>query len=113
VEAGDLLVASGKEDGTAVALKPRDAAGAELRNVVGRAWATSRERGVRRLNAAVSLDATRLAADLAPTAERADALEAQLVELARRLDELERRLDAGGGDDGSKPSRRKGGGHGR
>ena len=58
VKSGDYLVASGRNDGTARAYSTDDISVKNLRGLVGMAWESSREPGVKRVNAAVGLDHT-------------------------------------------------------
>ncbi|MEW6751505.1 MAG: hypothetical protein AB1505_11090 [Candidatus Latescibacterota bacterium] len=55
VRAGDYVVASGQEDGTGVAVSGGDMTAADCARVVGQAWESSPDAGVRRVNVAVGL----------------------------------------------------------
>jgi hypothetical protein len=55
VEAGDLLIPSGLGDGTAVAVAPADLTIVQLPQVLGQAWESSGENGVKSVRAAVGL----------------------------------------------------------
>jgi len=52
---GDYIVASGTNDGTAIAVSPRDIAPEQGRLIVGRAWEASDEQGVKLINTVVGL----------------------------------------------------------
>ncbi|MEL6903943.1 MAG: VCBS repeat-containing protein, partial [Planctomycetota bacterium] len=56
VRAGDFLIPSDLEDGTAVAVAPEDLLPDDFDRVLGRAWGSSDGRGVAAVNAAVGLD---------------------------------------------------------
>ena len=56
VTEGDYLVASGNDDGTAVAVSPSDVSLSDVGKLVGRAWESSRESGIGRVNTVVGLD---------------------------------------------------------
>ena len=55
VAIGDYIVASGMNDGTAIAVSPRDIAPEQGRLIVGRAWEASDEEGVKLINTVVGL----------------------------------------------------------
>jgi hypothetical protein len=55
VQAGDFILASGKDDGTGVAVAPERIRPDQLERIVGRAWQSSDGQGVKRINAAVGL----------------------------------------------------------
>ena len=52
---GDYIVASGMNDGTAIAVSPKDIAPEQGHIIVGRAWAASDEQGVKLINTVVGL----------------------------------------------------------
>jgi hypothetical protein len=89
VREGDFVVASGGEDGCGMGVAPKDlwrVGGA--RAVVGRAWQSSNEDGVRKINALVGLPVNHVEESLA------DVLRAQQEELKELRAEVER-LKAG------------------
>jgi hypothetical protein len=78
VEAGDLLVASGMNDGTAVAVAETDFTHEQLSQVVGQAWQSSMDSGVKKIRASIGL------------ANHSQGV----ARMARRIRQLEARLDA-------------------
>ncbi len=58
VASGDFLVASGRNDGIARALSSEEMSVDDLGRLVGRAWESSNDPAVKRVNAAVGLDQT-------------------------------------------------------
>jgi hypothetical protein len=82
VRAGDCIVASGREDGTGIAVPADRITAAQLAQLVGQAWESSDDPGVKRINTAIGV------AGAAPVA----ALAAELEALRREL----RALRAGG-----------------
>ncbi len=62
VQSGDFLLPSGRHDGTAVAVAPRDLRAEQLARVLGRAWESSDEPGAKTVNAAIGLDEAAAAA---------------------------------------------------
>lgn len=82
VRAGDCIVASGREDGTGIAVPADRISAAQLAQLVGQAWESSDDPGVKRINTAIGVTGA------APMA----ALAAQLETLRREL----RALRAGG-----------------
>lgn len=56
VDVGDLLLPSGRQDGTAIAVAPEDLAPGRIGQVVGRAWESARGRGVQLVTASVGLE---------------------------------------------------------
>jgi hypothetical protein len=64
VEVGDFLIASGEEDGTAVAVKPNRLALGDLPRVVGRAWEASKTTGVKRVRSVICVQSALVSAML-------------------------------------------------
>jgi hypothetical protein len=56
VRAGDYIVPSGLDDGTGIAITPHAMTLAHYQQIVGRAWETSNQDGVRKINVAVGLE---------------------------------------------------------
>ncbi len=56
VKAGDFIVPSGLNDGTGVAVSPQEMSLAQYAQIVGRAWESSDEQGIRLVNTVVGLD---------------------------------------------------------
>ncbi|WOO40306.1 hypothetical protein [Rubellicoccus peritrichatus] len=55
VQAGDYLIASGRNDGTAIAVSPGNLIPAQYNLVIGRAWDESSEPGLKKINTVVGL----------------------------------------------------------
>ena len=99
VEVGDVLVASGADDGTAVALAPHAVRLSHLGAVIGIAWDDAAGDGIHRVNAAIGIDQTTAlehalrAADrrIARQADTIDMLVDQVAEMQMRLEQLEER----------------------
>jgi hypothetical protein len=81
VDAGDIVVPSGREDGTAVAIAPAAMQLADHAQVIGRAWEAASGTGVHTVTVAVGLD-------------RVGALVEQLQRQQAQIDALHRKLDA-------------------
>ena len=98
VAPGDLIVASGRGDGTGIAVAPAAWDSQRHGLIVGQAWATASSAGVKRVTTAVGLDAMgAFAARIERQQARLDALAqgnrnlaARNQELTQRLSELER-----------------------
>jgi hypothetical protein len=87
VRAGDLLIPSGLGDGTAIAISGNEITAEQFRSVVGQAWESSMDPGVKKIRASVGLQnhnptVTRMA-------ETIRDLRNQLVDLEARLETLE------------------------
>ena len=80
VRAGDYILPSGQDDGVGVAISPARITAAELGRVVGQAWETAEDAGVKRVNAALGL----------PLTVRTQ--QARMVESERRNGELQVRV---------------------
>jgi len=95
VEAGDLIVPSGEDDGTGQAIVPaayRPGDGP----IVGRAWEGTNKDGVREVTVAVGIEpGDVLAATVEQQADRIDDLEAENAELRQRLSAVESRIGMG------------------
>jgi hypothetical protein len=91
---GDYLVASGLEDGTAIAVSPDDLTLDQVSQLVGRAWEPSGSTGVSRLNAVVGLDRTEvLTGIIKRQSARLDEQKAAIDELRTIINEFVRRRD--------------------
>ena len=96
VEAGDYIVVSGREDGTAVAIAPDQMQPNDFVQVIGRAWEGSDELQAKKINVVVGLPANdwaRFVGELgqfarAQAAENAE-LKAQLQQVSVRLTQVE------------------------
>jgi hypothetical protein len=82
VDAGDLIVASGRQDGTGVAVAPRSASGSQLAQALGEAWSGAAAPGVKLIRVAVGLGSN----------GALQALSRQNRSLENRLERLEREL---------------------
>jgi len=85
---GDIVVASGMNDGLAVAIAPDAIEPSHLRRVIGTAWETAESHGVNRVNTAIGVDQTAAVACLV------DRLFNESAEKSREIDDLRTRLDA-------------------
>lgn len=89
VASGDFLLPSGRDDGTAVAVAPRELDGRRLATVIGRAWESSGEAGEKLVLTAIGLDATAAAAcaidALRDEVERLAGLESRLAAVESHL----------------------------
>jgi hypothetical protein len=86
VQAGDLLVASGLHDGTAVAVSPANLSPALANQIIGQALESSRDSGVSLINTLVGGPSD------AFWAARLSSTETELAELKARLADLEAAL---------------------
>ncbi len=92
VQAGDLLVASGRGDGTAVAVAPTAVTAAHLAIAVGTAWSSADGDGPGLVEALVGIGTERFAALAVARLEReARERDALVQRLAARIEALERR----------------------
>ena len=81
VAAGDLLVPSGLNDGTAIAIAPEAIGIEQLGQVIGQAWESKSDPGVKMVRALVGLvQPGALSAALQSVDARLDALEQALLE---------------------------------
>ena len=97
VRAGDFLIASGRNDGQAIAVAPAEMRTELIATTVGRAWATGAggQGSVRALVGLNPVDAAQSTV-LAGLAQENAALRAEGAELRRRLDRLEALLGTAG-----------------
>ncbi|WP_456406572.1 hypothetical protein [Thiolapillus sp.] len=61
VNSGDLIIASGRNDGTAMAVSPAGVASLDRAQIIGRAWQSSNEPGLKKVRVAVGLDRSDIA----------------------------------------------------
>lgn len=94
VVTGDYIVASGKNDGTAVAISPANMTPEQFRLAVGQAWESSDEAGVKLVNTAVGLVANDAYAYMKKQDQRIASLEQQLSEKMARLDRLAAQMES-------------------
>jgi hypothetical protein len=83
VQAGDYIVPSGLNDGTGVAVSPSRLISADCTQIVGQAWESSQEEGVKRINTLVGISSGY------PTHEVLAILQAQQAEIQVLRSELE------------------------
>ena len=92
VRCGDLLVPSGREDGTAVALPAEQLQPDQLDRLIGQAWESSDQTECKRINCAISmlagLGGTGLSRLLTQQQQRLERVEKGLADLLQRLDPL-------------------------
>ena len=86
VTSGDFIVASETSDGTGFAKSAADITAKEMSRVVGRAWESSSDTGLKQVNTVVGLDQTSL---IVPTIQR---MEDEARQKDTRISELEARL---------------------
>jgi hypothetical protein len=95
VAAGDLIVPSGLDDGTAIAIPPAQLGAGDVGRVIGTAWEDADAPGLQTVNVAVGIDQARSAAlALQATHARAELLEARLAKQERELADLRGLLEA-------------------
>ncbi len=91
VQAGDLILPSGRDDGTGIAVAPAQITPAQMGQVVGRALETVPEEGIHTVRVLVGLpDLELVQTVLAARDAQIAGLEARLTALEARLDALER-----------------------
>ncbi|MEM1271023.1 MAG: hypothetical protein AAGI08_13365 [Bacteroidota bacterium] len=89
VDAGDYVLASGRGDGTAVAVPASEISVEMLERLIGRAWGAKPGAGEGTVNVAVGLDRTEVLADLLQTERnRVSRLERELADLRQMIDAL-------------------------
>jgi len=90
VNAGDFLLASGNNDGTAVAVARRNLTPAMIGSILGSAWESSSDAGVKTINAAIGIDQTAVAFAIAMQRDKEiAAIHEQNAQLQARLNRLE------------------------
>ncbi len=90
VEAGDLIIASGKEDGTAYAVSPSEIALEDYPQLVGRALEDSNDKGLKQVLVMVGMqDTDTLHTLLAKKDEQINALEERLEKLETLLSQTQ------------------------
>jgi hypothetical protein len=94
VRAGDYIVASGKNDGTGIAIPAEKMTPDDFRLMVGRAWASSDVPGVKLVNTAVGLGASGVYAYMHKQDQRIASLEQQLSSKMARLERLSAQLES-------------------
>ena len=93
VQTGDYIVASGKNDGTAIAVPEDMMTPEQFRMVVGRAWASSNQEGGKLINTAIGLASSGAYAYMKKQDQRIASLEQQLNAKVARLEHLAARLE--------------------
>jgi hypothetical protein len=94
VHKGDYLVASGRHDGTARAIRPEDMSGDLLPQVIGVAWTDWDYDRLSFVKVAVGLRPVELARVFKKQETRTDALEQELAQMRRERNTLTRQLSA-------------------
>lgn len=94
VKAGDYIVASGKNDGTGVAVSSAEINKKLLHLVVGQAWESSSDAAEKMIKVGITAT-TPLRANDSGLQDRLHSAEETLLKLQSRLDELEKRLGKG------------------
>lgn len=88
VNSGDYIVASGKNNGAAIAVSPEELREDQLLQIVGRAWESSDESNLKTLNTAIGIESGETAHILKKQQHKIDELEAKID----RLGNMEERL---------------------
>jgi hypothetical protein len=70
VKAGDYIVPSGRNDGTGIAVSPQNLTLTHYAQIVGRAWESSEEEGIKSINTVVGLPSSYPGAEMAATIQR-------------------------------------------
>jgi hypothetical protein len=91
VEIADYIVASGLEDGTAIAVSPDEIRPEQSSLIVGRAWAASAEQGVKTINTVVGLPES--ASTTLALSRQVDEQSDELAEQRELLDRVQREND--------------------
>lgn len=92
VNTGDYLVASGENNGVAIAVAPQDLSASQLTSIVGRAWESSRNPSLKTVKTVVGIDSGETAHILLKQQQRINGLEAKLDNLSN-LEERIRKLE--------------------
>lgn len=95
VNSGDYIVASGKNNGAAIAVSPEDLTQEQLTQIVGRAWESSDDANLKLVNVAVGIESGETAQILLKQQNNIDALQANVDELEAKLEgyaDLEQRI---------------------
>lgn len=95
VDKGDYLVASGFEDGTAVAVEPEQVTLDDLSRLVGRAWETNKNLDTKRVNAVVGLDHSEVLSEIIKRQSRELASQEKAIKELRILLEQHMRQHVG------------------
>lgn len=97
VSKGDYIVASGKNDGYAIAIAPQDIKLNNLKWVIGKAWSASEGNGKSLINVSVGLKSNELIEILENQEKRIQLMEVRLrsmENLSEKLKKIEARVDA-------------------
>lgn len=97
VSKGDYIVASGKNDGYAIAIAPQDIKLNNLKWVIGKAWTASEGNGKSLINVSVGLKSNELIEILENQEKRIQLMEARLrsmENLSEKLKKIEAKVDA-------------------
>jgi hypothetical protein len=94
VDEGDYIIPSGLDDGVGVAVAPEMMTASEFAKVVGRAWTSSDQQGVKLVNVAVGLGAGDVAAAVQRQESATTALMEELAAASRAIRGMQTELDA-------------------
>ena len=90
VNAGDFIIASGKSDGTAVAIAPHQLSRQHLSKIIGTSWETNSDAALKQVNVAIGIDEAQAAMHVLENSQKhLTQLQDDNAELANRLAELE------------------------
>ena len=93
-KSGDYIVASGFEDGTAIAISPEDLEFDDLEQVLGRAWSDATGALVSVVNVAIGINTADAAQVLRKQAEALKAQRAGVSELRNQLADAQRQISS-------------------
>lgn len=97
VAKGDYIVASGKNDGYAVAIAPEAILLADMKGIIGKAWSASEGNGKSIINVSVGLKSNEWIKIMERQEQRIQTIEAQLKsleDLSEKMKKLESKVDA-------------------
>jgi hypothetical protein len=89
VNAGDYIVPSGLNDGTGIAVSPNTLKPEHYNQIVGRAWESSSELGVKLINTVVGLPNSALSELLKSKKQQIESLQARLEKLEKEFGKLQ------------------------
>ncbi len=97
VNEGDYIIASGQNDGYAVAIAPENIGLEHLKRVIGKAWSSSQNDGINLINVSVGLKSHEWVRIMENQESRIQEMETQLKSLqnlSERLKKMESKIDA-------------------
>ena len=90
VQAGDYIIPSGKNDGTGIAVSPKNISATNYQKIVGIAWESSENEGLKKINVAIGQNNhEKIIGDLMQTIE---SQQTKMQSLEKRLEALEKLL---------------------